>query len=200
MGTLMATATRKCCGCKTRYQQSLDTWRQSPVGYFHDNDCQIAYAIRTRDNKRAKVKAAEWKVKKAEVKGLKYWLKVTQPIVNKYARLRDSNKPCISCGKYQHELSTSALHGSVWDGGHYRSVGSNCSLRFDLRNINGQCADCNRFKGGRKGDQKARIVERYGQARLDWLDGNHDAKNYTIQHLERMRKLINKRMKRYGRD
>ncbi|MFT6047292.1 MAG: hypothetical protein ACI9WC_003006, partial [Arenicella sp.] len=37
----MATATRRCTGCKERFSQELETWRKAPVGNFHDNQCQV---------------------------------------------------------------------------------------------------------------------------------------------------------------
>lgn len=57
-----------------------------------------------------------------------------QKLCNEYVRLRDKNKPCISCGQYK-ELQA----------GHYYAVGGYDGLRFDLDNVNGECAGCNCF-------------------------------------------------------
>ena len=78
--------------------------------------------------------------------------------------------------------------GGVWDAGHFRSVGSAPELRFEPKNVNGQCRSCNGFKGGMPKEYAQGIVQRYGQERLDWLEGHHEAKHYTIDDLEQLRK------------
>lgn len=55
-----------------------------------------------------------------------------QEKVNKYIRLRDAGKPCISCGEY-----------STLQAGHYYAVCGYDGLRFDVDNIHGECARCN---------------------------------------------------------
>ena len=196
----MPIATLKCCGCKERFDRTIETAYRSPTNsWFHSSECAASYAmVKSIKQKQKKAKARMNKMR-AEVKGLGHWKHQTQKVINGYVRARDKGKSCISCDKLEGDLSTDALHGSVWDAGHYRSVGSEPSLRFDLRNINGQCRNCNGYRGGRKLDQQPHIIERYGHSRLDWLDGNHEAKHYTIEQLARMRKVIRKRArKHYG--
>ena len=55
--------------------------------------------------------------------------------VNKYIRLRDVGKECISCGT---PLVAEQLGGG-FDVGHYRSRGAAPHLRFYTLNIHGQC-------------------------------------------------------------
>jgi len=88
---------------------------------------------------RDKVKEKEWK---AEKKVLKESLKThsdhvreLQVIFNKFIRLRDKDKPCISCG--------AELKGK-YNAGHYYSAGGNPELRFNEDNVFGQCVYCNR--------------------------------------------------------
>ena len=57
-----------------------------------------------------------------------------QVIFNKYIRLRDSDKPCVSCGKY-----------NKLQAGHYFAVKNYDAFRFDERNVHGECAGCNCF-------------------------------------------------------
>ena len=66
-----------------------------------------------------------------------------QSAVNRYIRLRDENKPCISCGR---PLTNNRLGGG-FDAGHYRSRGCAAHLRFYTLNIFGQCKKCNRYLG-----------------------------------------------------
>ncbi len=197
----MATKTRKCTGCKKRFDQSIVTWREAPCGYFHDSDCQIDYArkqgqkLRTKKDKQ---KRADFRKKQVDVKGLRHWIKETQKVVNAYVRQRDKGKPCISCGIYEHQCKTKSLRGSVWDAGHYKTTKARPEIRFDMRNINGQCKSCNQFHSGRIKDQEVGIVERYGQERLDWLLSYHKPKHYTIEYLERLRRVLRKRMRTRG--
>lgn len=197
----MANSKRKCTGCKQRFYQDLDTWRESPVGPFHNSDCQIEYAraqVAKKHKAEAKQKKAAHRKKLIEVKGLGHWIKETQKVVNQYVRLRDKGKPCISCGIYESEMKSTALTGGVFDAGHFRTTGAFPELRFDLRNINGQCRSCNSFNGGRVREQEEGIVNRHGQDRLDWLLSYHKPKHYTIEHLARMRAVLRKRMRMRG--
>ena len=57
-----------------------------------------------------------------------------QKIVNRYIRLRDDGKPCVSCGQFK-----------VLQAGHYYAVSGYDALRFDADNIHGECAGCNCF-------------------------------------------------------
>ena len=135
----------------------------------------------------SKVRAERKRTNKAKAKGLQHYLKLTQTVFNKYIRERDKGLGCISCGKHAHMMGGSGL-GGVWDAGHFRSVGSAPELRFEPKNVNGQCRSCNGFKGGMPKEYAYGIVERYGQERLDWLEGHHEAKHYTIEDLEQIRK------------
>ena len=62
-------------------------------------------------------------------------LKKLQKVFNEYIRLRDSEKPCISCGNYFERK----------DAGHYFATSGYSGLRFDEDNVHGECAGCNRF-------------------------------------------------------
>jgi len=62
-------------------------------------------------------------------------IKKLQPIFNKYIRLRDKNKPCISCGEYAEEM----------DAGHFWAKSGYSGLRFDEDNCHAECVKCNRF-------------------------------------------------------
>ena len=74
-------------------------------------------------------------------------------IFNKYIRLRDKDKGCISC-----------VTGGVQNAGHYKSTGSEPrpSMRFDEKNVNGQCIRCNYTLGGNPDGYKKGLIKRYG--------------------------------------
>lgn len=116
--------------------------------------------------------------------------KLTQKAVNKLVLLFDKGKPCISCDNTNPNIK--------YDAGHYKTVGSHPELRYNLKNINRQCNNyCNvnhsgNINGahGSKG-QKVGIIERYGQERLDYLDGPHERIKYTCADLIEFRKEVN---------
>ncbi len=135
----------------------------------------------------SKVRAERKLKNRQKAKGLQHYLKLTQTVFNKYIRERDKGLGCISCGSHAHMMGGSGL-GGVWDAGHFRSVGSAPELRLEPKNVNGQCRSCNGFKGGMPKEYAQGIVARYGQERLDWLEGHHEAKHYTIDDLEQIRK------------
>ena len=134
-----------------------------------------------------KVRSERKRKDKQKAKGLQHYLKLTQTVFNKYIRERDKGLGCISCGTHAHMMGGSGL-GGVFDAGHFRSVGSAPELRFEPKNVNGQCRSCNGFKGGMPKEYAQGIVQRYGQERLDWLESAHRAKNYTIEDLAQIRK------------
>ncbi len=80
---------------------------------------------------------------------------------NRYIRLRDKRKGCISC-----------IKGGVDHAGHYFST-SQCpepSMRFNERNVNGQCINCNSFKEGNRQGYRMGLIRRYGLGIIGDLD------------------------------
>lgn len=84
--------------------------------------------------------------------------KKTQTVFNKWIRLRDINKGCISCGS------------EVTEAGHYLSAGHYSALRFNEMNTNGQCTRCNCFLSGNLIHYRQGLVKRYGEERVLMLE------------------------------
>ena len=98
--------------------------------------------------------------KKEQLKTHKDWLKDLQKVFNKYIRLRDKNKPCISCGR---ELK------SKYDAGHFYSVGAYPNLRFNEDNVHAQCVHCNQHKHGNINEYTLQLPKRIGKKRFNKL-------------------------------
>jgi len=116
-----------------------------------------------------------------------------QDATNLLVRLRDHDKPCISCGRYDHEIKE-RLRGGKWDAGHYLSVGAKPELRFELLNIHRQCKSCNGGSGkyARKNETvrteyRKRLIDRIGLENVEWLEGPHVIPNYTHDDLRAIR-------------
>jgi hypothetical protein len=141
---------------------------------------------RHRQEKKRKELAAigrrEIKVRKEKLKSRADHLREAQAAVNEYVRLRDAHLPCISCDSTpsDHDLIT----GSRWDAGHYRSVGACPELRFEPLNIHRQCVKCNRNLSGNAVEYRIRLVKRIGVDKVDWLEGPHSARKYTVDEIK----------------
>ena len=119
---------------------------------------------------------------------IKHWKPKAQQAFNEYIRLRDHDRPCVSCGKYSHELTTNSLRGGMWDAGHYRSVGSAPELRFEPLNCHKQCKKCNSFQSGNHVEYRFGIAQRLSEGELKWLEGPHQPKRYRVPELKEIYK------------
>ncbi|WP_223466221.1 recombination protein NinG [Pseudomonas sp. GL-RE-26] len=130
----------------------------------------------------AQIERREIKVRKEKLKSRADHLREAQAAVNEYVRLRDVHLPCISCDSMpsDHDLIT----GSRWDAGHYRSVGACPELRFEPLNIHRQCVRCNRNLSGNAVEYRIRLVKRIGADKVDWLEGPHPARKYTVDEIK----------------
>ncbi len=175
---------RTCKVCKTKFEPQFNSV-QPTCGY----KCAIEYAKNLREKKEKKEWKARKKVLKEKVKTKSDYLKEVQALFNTYVRLRDENKSCISCGV--------DLRGRKFDAGHYRSVGGNPQLRFDLNNVHGQCVYCNRHLHGNLLEYRIRLIKRIGLEAVEILEQDNQPKKYSIPELilmkedykERIRKL-----------
>ena len=125
----------------------------------------------------AQVERREINVRKEKLKSRADHLKDTQQAFNAWVRERDAELPCISCGRH---------HQGKYDAGHYRTVGSNPALRFEPLNCHRQCSPCNTQLSGNIVNYRISLVTRIGAEAVDWLEGPHEAKKYTVEELKAM--------------
>lgn len=118
------------------------------------------------------------KIKRVVVKSVAQLKKSVQREFNKYIRLRDKYKPCISCGVTSQEN---------WQAGHFWAMGSNGALRYNEENCHKQCVSCNSFKSGNLLEYRLGLVRRIGIDRVNALDEmRHDVKKFTREELEEL--------------
>lgn len=96
-----------------------------------------------------------------ERKSLGWKLQNTKNVCHEYIRLRDKNKPCISCD---------APWRPDFQAGHMYKAELFSTLRFDEKNISGQCQGCNIFNDGNESGYRVGILNRYGNDHLEYLD------------------------------
>lgn len=117
----------------------------------------------------------ELRAAKERVKPKGQYMREAQVAINAWVRARDLSLPCISCGRF---------HEGQWHAGHYRTVGSSPELRFEPLNIHKQCAPCNNHKSGDIVNYRIELVKRIGAELVEWLEGKHEPKRYTIEDLK----------------
>lgn len=125
----------------------------------------------------ADVGRKELRAAKERVKPKARYMHDCQQAFNAWVRARDAALPCVSCGRH---------HQGKYDAGHYRTVGSNPALRFEPMNCHRQCSPCNTRLSGNIVNYRIELVKRIGAEALEWLEGPHEAKKYTVDELKAM--------------
>ena len=152
---------RKCKICRTEFVPRSMTHKAC------SEQCSIEVAKQIADAKRRKMEKeqrANDRVAKEMLKPLSFFEAKTQRACNAYIRYRDEGEPCISCGT----RSTPS-----WQAGHFISVGSNPTIRYNEFNINKQCSKCNVFQGGNLLGYREGMIAKYGEEKTEWLEGWH---------------------------
>lgn len=156
---------KKCKVCKETFQPERNL---QPC-------CSIKCAIaKVKIDKAAKAKkdAAQ---RKQDIKPRAQWLREAQKEFNAYIRLRDKDKPCISCQRH---------HKGQYHAGHYRSVGACPELRFNELNVRKQCAPCNNHLSGNIGEYRINLVKLIGVENVEWLEGSHEPLKLSIDDIK----------------
>jgi hypothetical protein len=138
--------------------------------------CSAKCAYEYQKKQKEKAWRKEKKERKEKLKTKSDWMKEAQYEFNKYIRLRDKDKDCISCGV--------ELKGK-YDAGHYYPAGSYPNLRFNPNNVHGQCVHCNQHKHGNLQEYREGLIKRIGEKKLKELDELRNGSNkYTIEDLK----------------
>lgn len=181
---------RKCKICGTPFTTyDMRRWWCCPdcgvkcAGQAYEKARQRAVAKRERED-REKIKAV-----RESLKTKHDYVKEAQAAVNKYIRIRDYGKPCISCGA----LPDYSLYGGSVDAGHYRSRGTAPHLRFYTLNISSQCKKCNRYGGGNYSEYRKGLIAKLGIEKVEAIDSDNRARHYTEHDLKRIKLIFNKK-------
>lgn len=137
-------------------------------------------------------KEKQWKKKKKQLKDelqtLPELLKLAQITFNKYIRLRDKDKPCISCEKPL---------GAKYDASHYYSAGGHSNVRFNEDNVHASCVYCNQYLHGNLLNYQTGLVKRIGERMFELNEKAHITKKWTKDELndiiKRYKQKINER-------
>lgn len=140
------------------------------------------------------LKAKNWKEEKAKmkesVKTLSDYEAEAKRSFQKWVRLRDENKPCISCGNPSQEDRA---------GGHFYSAGMYSGLMFNPDNCHSQCNTyCNKYLSGNLLQYRKGLINRFGIDFVENLDKlSNELRNYkyTQQELIDIKKKYDNKIK-----
>jgi hypothetical protein len=164
--------TKTCKVCEVEFEP------RRPLQSVCTLPCALLQSRAKTAKKMEKIQRAETRAARERLKTKSQWLKETQQVVNRYVRLRDSGKPCISCD--WPDDGSQQRHAS-----HYRSVGAAPELRFDTEhNLFTSCAQCNTMKSGNVLEYRIRLKKLIGDEALDALEGPHPPAKYTIEGIK----------------
>ena len=172
----MTTKQKTCKSCRQRFAPSR------PMQSACSTACAIAIAERKREKQAQQEEARKRKEatkQRAEarqkLKTRADYVREAQSAFNAYIRARDADRPCVSCGRH---------HDGQFHAGHYLSTGARPELRFEELNVWKQCAPCNNHLSGNVVLYRRALVELIGPEKVEWLEGPHEPKKYTIDDLK----------------
>lgn len=187
----MANSKRRCKHCK----EYVAVWVKVPAGTFCTVEHAASWASSRAKEKQARARRAETKQRKEAIKTKGDWLKEAQAAFNRYIRVRDMRKPCISSGR---PLEQEAFGGG-YDCGHYRSTGAAPHLRFNVFNAHGQSKHDNRYLSGNVVDYRIRLIKRIGLERVERLEQDNTDRRFTVDYYKRIKSIFGKKSRLYER-
>ena len=183
---MKTTNPKKCKICKTEFKPFMSTTTVCSI------NCAIEEAANVRLKKEAKdLKQNRQKLKELKESKLSYWMPKAQFWFNKFIRMRDDDKACISCGRW---------HTGQYHGGHFRSVGSAPHLRFNELNCHRQCSVCNNHLSGNQLNYRKRLIAKIGIGAVEALEANQEPKNYTVDDIKQIIEIYKAKCKDMEKD
>jgi hypothetical protein len=173
------------CGKPSQYRKfglcpsCLYDWMQN------DERGKIYYAkvfapkVKKQVERSKKAKDKEWVEKNKTITQL---INEARIPFQKYIRLRDANKPCISCGTTTSE---------IWDAGHYFKAELYTGLIFNENNVHKQCRKCNTYLGGNEIGYRKGLIDRFGEKfvlDLESIANENRSKKFTREELKQTKK------------
>jgi len=158
---------KKCKNCQERFTPIRSTLEK----YCQKDECIRVMVFETKE----KLWKQNKKKMKEDLMTVQDYMKIAQQTFNKYIRLRDHGKNCISCG----------LKPKKENAGHFYSAGTHTAVRFDERNVNLQCESCNSFLSGNLLKYRENLLVKLGFDEFESLTQEaNKTRNYTRDELK----------------
>ncbi|CDL51196.1 Protein NinG [Klebsiella pneumoniae ISC21] len=132
------------------------------------------------------------RAKRESFKTKAQWDKEAQSAFNRYIRIRDEGKSCVSCGSPL-IVKSNYLTGSAIDASHYRSRGAASHLKFNVFNVHSACTRCNRQLSGNAVEYRIHLIERIGLDRVERLEADNEPRRFDIPYLKRIKSIFTRR-------
>ena len=174
---------KTCHECKSKF---IRTRAIQPV--CQKFDCQISYSAKLSEKRKAvlaRADRADTKIRKEKAKSVKDLLDDAQKPFNKFIRLRDRGRPCISCGKKR-----------LWMvAGHFISRGASSFLRMSEQNVHLQCGYCNDALSGNIMGYLPALIEKIGEEAVMELKNAPRIKKWTREEALEIKRVYSEKVK-----
>ena len=178
---------KRCKACR----QFFEPPASRPMQLVCCPECAFEWSKQSTGKKQAaKVVRAVEKEKKQSVERMPDLHKKAQAAFNRYIRLRDQHKPCVSCGKPLPAIGS--VVGGAFDCGHFRGVGRASHLRYTEA---GQCKYCNRQGAGAYDSFRQELIRRIGEARVLELEQDNASRKWLRDDLRQITEYFKKKCK-----
>ena len=168
---------KKCKVCKNEF---------TPIYTTAQSTCSLSCAIEQTAQKKNQAWKERKKILKDELTTVQDLMKLAQQVFNKYIRLRDQSKNCISCGQKPKKENA----------GHFYSAGTHTSVRFDERNVHLQCEHCNTFLSGNLLNYREKLLIKLGFEEFERLSVDAmKTRKYTREELKEIIELYKQKIK-----
>jgi hypothetical protein len=175
---------RRCKECKTPIKPAAQCEAFIEKKGFCGVECAVSWGKKAVITKREKAYREETKQRRERLKTRGDYARDAQQAVNRYIRMRDHARGCISCG---------TRTAGQYHAGHYRTTKACPGLRYYTLQIWKQCAQCNAQLSGNIIPYRQTLVTLLGAAKVEWIEGPHKAKNYTVDDLKRIKRIFNRK-------
>lgn len=161
--------------------------------------CEVKAATAAVEKKQAKTAKEDRKLTRAQLEAIKtvpQLKKEAQEAFNRYVRLRDNGNPCLVCGT---TLSLGGVGGG-FDAGHVRSRSEADHLRYDERNVWGQCKPCNAAGSTKPHEMRAAAERKLGMQVAEELYADNRVVKWTRDGLREIRDEYRAKARAIGRE
>ncbi len=180
---------KRCVVCRVKFEP-----RSNSLQVACSPACALEFA-RSRPERLARVRKRAGRMERAEVLAMLQSpakaAQKAQAAFNAWVRARDAGLPCVSCG-WPDNGSRQRVAG------HYIPRGRSPALRFDERNVHGQCGNCNTHLSGNLTPYRVELIRRLGLSVVEWLEGPHELPHRTIEDFRAIEREYRKRAKVLG--
>lgn len=167
---------RKCKICSANFKPVYSTTQMV---------CSVTCSVVYKNKLNNKAWAKKKKDMKEKLLTVQELMKTAQIVFNKYIRLRDAGRKCISCGQMPKKENA----------GHYFSAGTHTAVRYDEMNVHLQCEHCNTYLSGNLIEYRKGLLSKIGYDKYALLEAKaNDTRKFTKEELFEIIKIYKEKI------